>query len=139
MSPRSLPIKSSPATLRAEFEPVLISPYGLHRNAIECRQGWDREKGSDEKLAGMIYLADRWLRHCEPSRRINYTIPNSFSLKRFAERWHAARMGGNVYGHMLHGCLLMACHRRGILMERCKDDPRTAPDRAHLGICSWPS
>jgi hypothetical protein len=126
-------------TLRAEFEKRLISPFGLHASADECRKAWDRERADDEKLSGMIYLADRWLAFCTPSQSINYSIPCSFSLKKFAERWHAARLGGNIHGHMLHGTLLMACHRRGIKMERCADRSEMAPDRAHLGICSWPS
>ena len=53
--------------LREEFEPLLISPYGLHFNRDLCRKAWDREEEGvkswperEETLQGEIAKADEW-------------------------------------------------------------------------------
>jgi hypothetical protein len=122
-------------TLRQEFEPLLLSPDGLHPDAAACAKAWDRETSRDERLEGMIELADEWLRTCTRSKSINRRVPSSFGLSKIAERWSG--------GRILSGTLLMAAARLGFMMEM--QEPRFVAKlgrddcNAFLNICSWPS
>jgi hypothetical protein len=124
------------ASLREEFEPLLLSPDGLHPDAEACAEAWDREKTSEAELEAMIALADEWLRRCTRSRSVNVRIPSSFGLKNIASRYHGGAM-------ILNGCFLMAAARLGFQMER--QAPRYVAKigrvdaNAFLNITAWPS
>jgi hypothetical protein len=127
--------------LREEFEPLLLSPDGLHPDAEACADAWDRETSSDARLNEMIALADEWLRRCAKSRSgVNRRVPSSFGLKNIASRWH----GRDGHGpQILNGAFLMACHRLGFEME--PQEPRYVAKlkrhdaNAWINIASWPS
>jgi hypothetical protein len=100
--------------LRAEFEPLLISPYGCHLDAARCARGWDTSKESDEDLAEQIARADVWLQMMGPRRTPNRRI-SSYGLKHVVEGWHRERGTG---GYVANGCFIMAAHRLGFTLER---------------------
>ena len=112
-------------SLREEFEPLLLSPHGLHRNAELCRMAWDDEVVGATKhqpwpeweahLEKEIARGDEWLRQCERTKNVNTKISTSYGLKHIAERWHEITYGGN--GYMANGCFLMAAKRLGFLMK----------------------
>jgi hypothetical protein len=123
--------------LRQEFEPLLLSPDGLHPDAKACAAAWGRETSSDARLEAMIALADEWLRLCSRSRSgINRRIPSSYGLKNICQRYH----GGE---RILNGCFIMAAHRLGFMMEaqepRYIDKIGRVDSNAFLNICAWPS
>jgi hypothetical protein len=124
------------ATLRQEFEPHLLSPDGLHPDAASCAKAWNVETSSDERLEGMISLAEEWLKLCTKSRMgVNKRVPSSFGLSKICERYH----GG---ARVLNGPFLMACHRLGFMMEQ--QPPRFVAKlgrddcNAWISVCSWP-
>jgi hypothetical protein len=101
-------------SLRAEFEPLRLSPDGLHPDAESCRKAWDRETSSDARLEAMVALAAEWLALCTKSKSVNRRVPSSYGLKSIASRWH----GQDGFGPMiLNGCFLMAADRAGFDME----------------------
>jgi hypothetical protein len=110
--------------LREEFEPVLISPNGLHYTPELCRQSWDDEYEKhqpwekwDEVLREEIVKADEWLRLCTRTKQINKTIGTSYGLKHTLEHWWEKTKG--VDGYVCNGCFLMAAHRLGFKMKGC--------------------
>jgi hypothetical protein len=122
-------------SLRDEFEPLLLSPDGLHPDAAACAKAWDRETSTEVRLENMISLATAWLAHCKRSKAgINRRV-SSFGLSKICERWN----GGL---RVLNGCFLMAAHRAGYEMEA--QPPRYVAKigrndaNAFLNICSWP-
>jgi hypothetical protein len=128
-------------SLREEFEPLLISPDGLHPDAAVCAAAWDRETSSDERLSEMINLSSEWLERCARSRSgVNKRIPSSFGLKNICSRWHGRDGQGP---RILNGCFLMACHRLGFEME--PQPPRfvrklgRCDANAYVSIAAWPS
>jgi hypothetical protein len=126
-------------SLRAEFEPLLISPNGLHATAEECAAAWDREKTSDAQLCEQIALADEWLRKCTKSKTIDRTKPSSYGLKSIASRWHG---WGGFGPQIFNGCFLMAASRLGFKMEpqppRYVSKIKRNDCNAFLNIASWP-
>src|SRR6266480_3824140 len=87
---RGEPTMTDTRALRAEFEPLLISPYGCHLDAARCARGWDTSKESDEDLAEQIARADVWLQMMGPRRTPNRRI-SSYGLKHVVEGWHRER------------------------------------------------
>jgi hypothetical protein len=127
------------ASLREDFEPMLLSPDGLHGDAEACALAWNAETSSDERLEGMIELADEWLRLCTRIRSVNTRAPSSYGLKNICSRWH----GRDGLGpKILNGAFLMAAYRLGFLMER--QPPRFVEKigrcdaNAFLNIAHWP-
>jgi len=112
-------------SLREEFEPLLISPHGLHSDAELARMGWDNEVAVATKhqpwpeweahLRDEIARADEWLRLCGRTIHVNTRCCTSYGLKHIAERWHVNSRGGN--GYMSNGCFLMAASRLGFEMK----------------------
>ena len=101
-------------TLRDEFEPLLISRYGLHRDPAVCKVMWDRE-GDEAHLREEIVRATEWLTTWAKTKGTNRKAGSSYSLKHVAERWHERRRLGNPY--ISNGALLMAAHRLGFTVE----------------------
>ena len=127
-------------SLRSEFEPLLISPDGLHPTAAACAKAWDAETATDERLAEMIALADEWLKLCTRSRSVNTRTPSSYGLKSICSRWY----GRDGYGpKILNGCFLMACHRLGFAMQaqpaRFVQKIGRCDANAWINIAAWPS
>jgi hypothetical protein len=123
-------------TLRGEFEPLLISPDGLHPDAESCGKAWNAETSSDARLESMIALAAEWLRTCTRSRSgVNRRIPSSFGLSKICERYHGGK-------RVFNGALVMAAHRAGFELE--PQPPRFVEKlgrndaNAWISICSWP-
>jgi hypothetical protein len=102
--------------LRAEFEPLLLSGYGLHRDPVQCKAVWDREPCSDARLAAQVARATEWLSHWPRTKVINKKAGTSCGLKHVAEHWHRARSPGRDY-YISNGALLMAAHRLGFMIE----------------------
>jgi hypothetical protein len=112
--------------LREDFEPFLLSPYGLHSSPELCRMAWDREVALatkdlpwpelEARLREEIARADAWLRLCDRTSRVNPRIGSSYGLKHKAENWHRVRHpDGNSY--MANGCFLMAADRLGFVLR----------------------
>jgi hypothetical protein len=111
--------------LREEFEPVLISPHGLHFDAELCRRAWEDQIETatkhqpwqewEEVLRGEIAKADEWLRLCHRTKHINKRTATSYGLKHIVEDWWIAKHGGN--GYLCNGCFLMAAYRLGFQMK----------------------
>jgi hypothetical protein len=94
--------------IREKFEPVLISPYGLHLSPELCREAWDHVHEEEKILRGEIAKADEWLPLCQPTVHINTRVGTSYHLKHIVERWFRQKYGGN--GYVRNGCFLMAAH-----------------------------
>jgi hypothetical protein len=94
--------------LREEFEPQLISPYGLHLDIARCARGWDTWPLDEAGLLAQIEAAAAWLSQVERTKSINPRIGTSYELKHIAEAW-AGR-------YISNGCFLMAAHRLGFRM-----------------------
>jgi hypothetical protein len=111
--------------LREEFEPVLISPHGLHLDAELCRIAWEDEVESVTKhqswkewenhLREEIAKADEWLRLCGRTQYVNKRVGTSYGLKHAVEHWYRSKYGGD--GYLCNGCFLMAAHRLGFKMK----------------------
>ena len=108
--------------LREEFEPLLISPHGLHYTAELCRRAWDDEAENvsdwdrwEDHLRGEIAKADEWLRLQPRTKTINTRTATSYGLKHVVENWYRNKYGGN--GYLCNGCFLMAAHRLGFKMK----------------------
>jgi hypothetical protein len=103
-------------TLRAEFEQLLISPYGLHLDAERAARGWEKYSDCDDRLREEIARADEWLRLRPRTKAINRRVGTSYGLKHQVESWHRQRNpAGNCY--VANGCFLMAAQRLGFKME----------------------
>jgi len=103
-------------TLRTEFEPLLLSPYGLHRDTTNCRIAWDRER-SEAMLSEEVARAEQWLSLWPKTRAINKDVPTSYGLKHRASAWWREHNPGCGDGYIMNGCFLMAAHRLGFRME----------------------
>jgi hypothetical protein len=113
--------------LREEFEPLLISPHGLHYDIERCRRAWDDEvEGAtkhqtwdewEEHLRGEIAKADEWLRLQRRTKHVNTRTSTSYGLKHVVENWFWNKYGTN--GYLCNGCFLMAAHRLGFKMKGC--------------------
>src|SRR5262249_42775792 len=105
------------ATLRSEFEPLLISPLGLHVNAEKAKDGWNLSEAlgnKDIQLREEIARAEEWLQLCHRVEDINYNAGTSYYLKLVVERWHQER---GTRGYVQNGCFLMAARRLGFQMK----------------------
>jgi hypothetical protein len=98
--------------LRTEFEPVLLSPLGLHHGPENCRIAWDRE-GSDTLLHDEVTRAEQWLALWPKTRTINKAAGTSYGLKHFASAWHQEHNPAGGDGYIMNGCFLMAARRLG--------------------------
>lgn len=104
--------------LRTEFEPLLISPYGLHLDAERAARCWDlteQNGDTDEGLGGQIARADEWLRLCRRTKHVNRKAGTSYGLKHAVERWHRG-LTPSINCYVQNGCFLMAAHRLGFKM-----------------------
>lgn len=101
-------------TLRDEFEPLLISPLGIHPTAELCTAAWD-EDPCDDRLLEEIERAEIWLRLANRTREVNKRVGKSYGLKHGVESWFRARQRGDVF--VSNGCFLMAAHRLGFKIE----------------------
>jgi hypothetical protein len=97
--------------LRDEFEPLLISPFGLHKDANLCLAYWGNEEGCPAEFE----RAWEWLQLWPRTKKINRSAGTSYGLKHAAERWHRNKRSGDPY--ISNGHLIMAAHRLGFAME----------------------
>jgi hypothetical protein len=104
-------------TLRSEFEPLLISWVGLHRDPLRCKAEWDRDGHDESYLAEEIACAAAWLSQWPKIKAINCKS-DSYGFKHRAEEWHLAR-GKSVY--ISNGALIMAARRLGFAIEPADD------------------
>jgi hypothetical protein len=103
------------ATIRAEFEPELVSPYGLHFGHDSCARGWDSCPSGDADMRRQVAAADAFLRECVPARRTSdASVCNSYFLKHLAEDWHRSR---GEHEYVSNGALIMAALRLGLKVE----------------------
>jgi hypothetical protein len=101
-------------SLRAEFEPLMLSHYGLHCRVDLCREAWDREdRDCDTYYVDQIDHVTRWLSQCTKTRNINKDIGTSYGLKHIAQAWLGER---GIDGYAYNGCFLMAAQRLGFKM-----------------------
>jgi hypothetical protein len=101
-------------SLRDEFQPRLISWYGMHRDPELCHLAWAAAGDSEPQLADEIARASEWLSRWPKTTNINRRAGTSYGLKHRAEDWYAAR-GTPCY--ISNGALLMAAHRLGFRLE----------------------
>jgi hypothetical protein len=108
--------------LREEFEPLLLSPHGLHHDPEICRMAWDAKAEKIEDwpryeaiLQEEIARGDEWLRLCGRTIHVNQRCGTRYGLKHIAEDWHEA--SGRRNGYMANGCFLMAAQRLGFQMR----------------------
>jgi hypothetical protein len=104
-------------TLRGEFEPLLISWIGLHRDPPRCKAEWHRTSADDKYLAEEIAFAAEWLAQWPKTKTINHKA-DSYGFKHRAEEWHLAR-GKCCY--VSNGALIMAALRAGFSIEPADD------------------
>jgi uncharacterized protein YozE (UPF0346 family) len=118
---------SENANLRLEFEPKLISPFGLHLDSTRCKEAWDQESYPGGDLPAQIERATQWLTLWSKTKRINKEPGTSYGLKHRAEAWHHERSNRATY--MSNGCFLMAAQRLGFQLKGnesryCWHDPK---------------
>jgi hypothetical protein len=100
-------------SLRTQFEPMLLSPFGFHADPEACRAAWVGADGG--WLAAQLARAMVWLFRCTKTEAINRAA-TSYGLKHLAEDYHAAR-GAPDGGYISNGVFLMAASRLGFQIE----------------------
>jgi hypothetical protein len=121
------------ATLRAEFEPLLLAPSGFCRDAGRCAEAWAR--WSEEQLQDQIDRSIAWLRLCGTTEKVERK-QSSYGIKHEAERWWREK-GANYGGYICNGALIMAALRLGMLVERIGSSPNACLNLAKHRPCVW--
>jgi hypothetical protein len=105
-------------TLRDEFEPIGLAPFGFCFGD-EIERSWQRWDESD--LKNQIARADEWLQLVGCRKTINRDIGGSYGLKHRVERWAGIRWPMRDY-YVSNGCFLMAAIRLGFIYQHCSFD-----------------
>src|SRR5215469_13451763 len=79
--------------LREEFEPLLISPSGIHPTAELCKAAWDEYRmiEDDCSMDEQIRRAHTWLSRVDRTQGINKRAGTSSKLKHLVESWFSRR------------------------------------------------
>src|SRR5262245_25526040 len=103
--------------LRDEFEPLLISPRGIHPTFELCKAAWDEYRIIEDgcSLDEQIRRAHTWLSRADRTQGINKRAGTSSRLKHLVESWFSARQERDV--SVSNGSFLMAAHRLGFKIE----------------------
>jgi hypothetical protein len=121
------------ATLRAEFEPLLLTPFGFCRDAEDCAKHWGGR--NEEHLQDQIERSIAWLRLCGTGEKVERK-QTSYGVKHEAERWWRER-GADYGGYICNGALIMAALRLGMLVERIGSTPNACLNLAKHRPCVW--
>jgi hypothetical protein len=122
-------------TLRAEFEPGLLAPFGFCNDAEACVKSWDR--WNEAALQDQIDRSKHWLQLCGIIKTV-YRKQSSYGIKHEAERWWRAKGAGHG-GYISNGALLMAAIRLGMRVERIGSSPNACLNLSRHRFCVWNS